>query len=41
MQLHTTQQHGLVSAALAARPQEEAARAPSKLRATGSSRKKS
>jgi 2-oxoglutarate dehydrogenase E1 component len=41
MQLHATEQHGLVTAALTATPHEQSARAPGRLRVTGSSRKKS
>jgi 2-oxoglutarate dehydrogenase E1 component len=39
MQLHTAEQHGLVSAALTARTHEDSARALSRLRATGSRKK--
>jgi 2-oxoglutarate dehydrogenase E1 component len=41
MQMHTTEQHGLVAAALTAATQEQTARATARLRATGSTRKKS
>jgi 2-oxoglutarate dehydrogenase E1 component len=40
-QFHTNEQQGLVSAALSAATHEETARAPGRLRATGSNRKKS
>ena len=41
MQMHAQEQHGLVAAALTASSQEQTARSTSRLRATGSSRKKS
>jgi 2-oxoglutarate dehydrogenase E1 component len=40
MQLHTLEQHGLVQAALTAAPHDEPEHPPSKVRATGTSRKK-
>ncbi|HXW09134.1 MAG TPA: 2-oxoglutarate dehydrogenase E1 component, partial [Steroidobacteraceae bacterium] len=41
MQMHAQEQHGLVAAALTAASHEQTARATSRLRATGTSRKKS
>ena len=41
MQLHTAEQHGLVTAALTASPHDPSVRPPSRGRAAGSSRKKS
>ncbi len=40
-QMHATEQHGLVAAAIKASTQEQSARATTRLRATGSTRKKS